>query len=158
MNTYFPLFLNMKGKEVVVFGGGVIATRRVKALIDYGADVRVIAPQISEELKEMKKSGVSLKWEQREYRRSEIERPFCVIAATSKKEINALIYRECRHKEVLVNNASDAGCCDFFFPGIVSDGEITVGVTANGRNHKRAAQVTAEIRAMLKCAAEDRKE
>ena len=53
MNTYFPLFINIKEKDILVFGGGNIATRRIKAMLPYGACIRIIAPEISEELQQL---------------------------------------------------------------------------------------------------------
>ena len=53
MITYFPLFFNMEDREIRVFGGGNIATRRVKMLLEFGAKVSVAAPQITEELEHL---------------------------------------------------------------------------------------------------------
>lgn len=149
MNTYFPLFINLKGKEIIVFGGGTIAARRVKALLPYGAVVRVVAPEISEELQELVREQENLILEYRKYKPSELQKPDFVLAATNDENINTIIFRECRHKGILVNVASDKEKCDFFFPGIVQQGDITVGITANGKNHKKAAEVTEKIRKML---------
>lgn len=149
MNTYFPLFINLKEKEILVFGGGVIATRRVKALLPYGAVIRVAAPEISEELKQLAEENQSLILEYRKYKPSELQKPDFVLAATNDENVNTIIFRECRHKEIPVNVASDKDMCDFFFPGIVQQGDITVGITANGKNHKKAAEVTEKIRKML---------
>lgn len=149
MNTYFPLFINLKGKEIIVFGGGTIAARRVKALLPYGAVVRVVAPEISEELQELVREQENLILEYRKYKPSELQKPDFVLAATNDENVNTIIFRECRHKGILVNVASDKEKCDFFFPGIVQQGDITVGITANGKNHKKAAEVTEKIRKML---------
>ncbi len=149
MNTYFPLFINLKEKEILVFGGGTIATRRVKALLPCGAVIRVVAPEISEELKQLAEENQSLTLEYRKYKPSELQKPDFVLAATNDENINTIIFRECRHKGILVNVASDKEKCDFFFPGIVQQGDITVGITANGKNHKKAAEVTDKIRKIL---------
>ena len=53
MIKYFPLFVNITDKNIRVFGGGTIATRRVKSLLEFGAAVHVVAPEITEELKEL---------------------------------------------------------------------------------------------------------
>lgn len=149
MNTYFPLFINLKERELLVFGGGTIAARRVKALLSYGAYIRVIAPEISEELQELAKENNNLILEYRKYKVSELQQTDFVLAATNDERVNTTIYRECRHKGILVNVASDKALCDFYFPGIVTQGEITVGITANGKNHKKAAEVTEKIKKML---------
>lgn len=149
MNTYFPLFINLKEREIVVFGGGAIATRRVKSLLPYGAKIRVAAPEISEELQELAKEKDNLTLEYRKYKPSELQKPDFVLAATDDERVNTIIFRECRHKGIMVNVSSDKEMCDFFFPGAVQQGDITVGVTANGKNHKKAAEVTKQIRKLL---------
>ncbi|MEY8390226.1 bifunctional precorrin-2 dehydrogenase/sirohydrochlorin ferrochelatase [Lachnospiraceae bacterium] len=149
MTRYFPLFINMKDKQILVFGGGRIASRRVKALLEFGARVHVVAPQITEELKELAVQQQGLRLSCRKYRPSELEEEDFVLAATDDEEVNTTIFRECRHKGIPVNVASDQEKCDFYFPGIVKQGEITVGVTTGGSNHRKAAEVTESIRRQL---------
>lgn len=149
MNTYFPLFINIKEKEILVFGGGTIATRRIKAMLPYGAIIRVIAPEISEELQRLAEQNENLRLEYRKYKLSELQKPDFVLAATSDERVNQTIFRECRHKGILVNVASNRELCDFYFPGVVQQGDITIGITANGKNHKKAAEVTEQIRKLF---------
>ncbi|MFG6382836.1 MAG: bifunctional precorrin-2 dehydrogenase/sirohydrochlorin ferrochelatase [Lachnospiraceae bacterium] len=148
MATYFPIFLDMKDKMVIVFGGGTIATRRTRVLLEFGAKVQVIAPEISQELKELSQNQ-NLTLEYRRYRPSELQEIDLVLAVTDDETVNNTIFRECQHKNILVNVSSDQEKCDFFFPGIVQEGDITVGVTANGKNHKKAAEVTRKIKELL---------
>ena len=149
MNTYFPLFINIKEKDILVFGGGNIATRRIKAMLPYGACIRIIAPEISEELQQFAEQNGNLILDYRKYKLSELQKPDFVLAATNDEKVNQTIFRECRHKGILVNVASNRELCDFYFPGVVQQGDITVGITANGKNHKKAAEVTEQIRKLL---------
>lgn len=150
MEPYFPMFVNLKNCDIQIFGGGKIASRRAKVLLESGARVRVTAPEISSELKELAKEYPSLVLEYRSYRKSELKAPDYVLAATNDEAVNTMIFRECRHKDITVNVASNQEMCDFFFPGIVREGGITVGVTANGANHQKAAEVTRKIAELLK--------
>lgn len=149
MNTYFPLFINIKEKDILVFGGGNIATRRIKAMLPYGACIRIVAPEISEELQQLAEQNGNLILDYRKYKLSELQKPDFVLAATNDEKVNQTIFRECRHKGILVNVASNRELCDFYFPGVVQQGDITVGITANGKNHKKAAEVTEQIRKLL---------
>lgn len=149
MNTYFPLFINIKEKKILVFGGGNIATRRIKAMLPYGACIRIVAPEISEELQQLAERNGNLILDYRKYKLSELQKPDFVLAATNDEKVNQTIFRECRHKGILVNVASNRELCDFYFPGVVQQGDITVGITANGKNHKKAAEVTEQIRKLL---------
>ncbi len=133
-----------------VFGGGTIAARRVSVLLEFGAKVRVAAPEISEMLEELAQRNKNLVLEYRPYQPGELQEAEIVIAATGDGAVDEMIFRECRHKDIPVNIASDKEKCDFYFPGIAREGEITVGVTASGRNHQKAAEVTKEIRRLLK--------
>lgn len=150
MGTYFPIFINLEGKKVQVFGGGNIATRRVSALLEFGALVHVVAPEISGKLEELAKQGENLTLDCRPYFPGDLGTAELVIAATNDAAVNDMVYRECRKEGIPVNVASDKEKCDFFFPGIVKEGDITVGVTAGGKDHKKAAQATAKIRELLK--------
>lgn len=150
MGRYFPLFIDLSEKKILVFGGGSIAARRVKVLLEYGAGIQVIAPEMSEELELLAEEHPGLLLTYRKYRPSELQQPDFVLAATDDQSVNAMIYRECRHKGIFVNNASSREMCDFYFPGIASSGDITIGVTASGKNHKRAAEITEKIRTWLK--------
>ena len=136
---FFPLFLNMEQKKVLVFGGGTIAARRVEAFCRFGADVHVVAPQITEDILSLthgRKAGHGLVTvEQRTYRRSEIADVDYVVAATNEKQTNLIIGRECRHKGIPVNVASDKSMCDFYFPGLVETQDFVIGITANGTDH-----------------------
>ena len=149
MTGYFPLFINMNHKNIRVFGGGKIAARRVKVLLEFGAELDVIAPEFTAEIEELAAHHPGLKLHYRKYRPSELTEEDFVLAVTNDEKVNALIFRECRHKGIPVNVASDQEKCDFYFPGIVRQGEVTVGVTTGGSNHRKAAEVTERIRRQL---------
>lgn len=150
METYFPIFINLEGKKIQVFGGGKIAARRVLTLLQFGARVQVTAPEISDTLKQAAEQEGFLTLEYRGYQTGELQDADFVLAATCDDKVNEMIFQECRHKEIPVNVASDQEKCDFYFPGVAKHGEITVGVTAGGKNHKKAAEVTENIRELLK--------
>ena len=133
METYFPIFINMEGKKIQVFGGGKIAARRVLTLLQFGARVQVTAPEISETLKQAAEQEGFLTLEYRDYQTGELQDADFVLAATCDDKVNEMIFQECRHKEIPVNVASDQEKCDFYFPGVAKHGEITVGVTENIR-------------------------
>lgn len=149
MPSYFPLFVDLSNKKVLVYGAGRIAVRRTDAMLRYQAAVTVVAPQIHAKLWEMQADSCGrLIIEQRAYRRSEIreEDVDYVLAATNDKEVNAMICRECRHKEIPVNNASDSSQCDFYFPALVERDGFVIGVTGTDGDHKKLAQYCERLR------------
>ena len=74
---------------------------------------------------------------------------FTFVLAAATPEVNAQVVRECRKKNIPVNNASDRDQCDFYFPGIVQNGNVVVGVTASGSDHKEARKTVEKIRSIF---------
>lgn len=142
-SLYFPIFIPIENKKVLIYGGGKIAVRRVKTLLEFGADITVIAPTVEEELKCEKR----ITWKKDIYKEGSIEKDvFCVIAITDNSEVNEAIYKECKSKNIMVNNASNKEECDFLFPAIIKEGQVVAGLTASGTNHKLVRKVAKRLR------------
>lgn len=148
VSGHFPLFVDIRGKKILVIGAGKIAERRIKTLLTFGVHMKVIAPEASPAVKELAEAGVLI-WEQRAYCSGEIDSFFMVLAVTDNLPVNEEIYMECKEKGILVNVASDRTKCDFFFPGIIKEDPLVIGVTASGENHKKAREMVVKIKEML---------
>lgn len=153
MPAYFPLFVNLSGKTVSVFGAGQIAARRVSALLRYGACVTVTAPEIGTKIRELSlelsaKTPRQLLLKEHAYRPGEIEQEHAdyVLAATDDHQVNAAITAECKNKGIPVNNASDSSQCDFYFPALVEREQLVIGVTSTDGNHKKTARFCEKLR------------
>ena len=114
---YFPMFIDLSDKNIVVVGGGNIATRRVKTLLSFTRNIRVIAPKVTMEMMELSKAGY-VELLTRPVKRSDFAMAYMVIAATNDRKLNDEIHRICRQEGIYVNVASDREQCDFYFPGI----------------------------------------
>lgn len=153
MSGYFPLFFHIEQKRFRVFGAGSVAARRVEGLLRHGAFVTVAAPRIDEGIRALEKQYPgTLVVEQRAYRMSEIQddETDYVLAATDDPQVNLAICRECRHKNIPVNNASDRSACDFYFPALAEEENIIIGVASTDGDHERVARVGAALREILK--------
>lgn len=140
----FPIFLELAGRQVLIFGGGAVACRRAASLMPFGPELQVIAPVVTPELEAL---GVPIS--RRNYVPGEMSRPFLVLAATDNPAVNAAITAEARAKGALANNASNHEDCDFYFPALAMTPELTVGITGTGANHSRVKTAAEEIRALL---------
>ncbi|MDD2979670.1 MAG: bifunctional precorrin-2 dehydrogenase/sirohydrochlorin ferrochelatase [Hespellia sp.] len=151
---FFPLFVDLSKKLIVVIGGGVIATRRVKALLPFGTEIVVIAPEVTEELKAEGRDKITIwktafgmeRWEQMI---EQFGQPYMIIAATNRPVLNAEIAAQCKIKKILVNVIDQKELCDFYFPGIVKKEEVVIGITASGQNHKRAREVRQWVQKLI---------
>ena len=145
MNRKFPLYIDLKGRHVLVYGGGIVAARRVGTLSAFGPSITVIAPDIRPELRTL--PGVRC-----------LEAPYCaedmpdadfVLAATSDAAVNHAVVLECRRRGIPVNNASDQTECDFQFPAVALKGDLVVGVNTGGTDHGLVKRAAAAIRDRL---------
>lgn len=155
---YFPMFVDLSDKNIVVVGGGTIATRRVKTLLHFTRNITVVAPKMTPELLELGKAG-KIHTQIRPVKRSDFTMAYMVIAATNDERLDSDIYHVCKEEGVYVNIASDKEKCDFYFPGIFMQDELVVGITASGLDHGKAKLVREEIqRALEKVAGEEKDE
>ena len=138
---YFPMFVDLSDKQVVVVGGGNIATRRVKTLLQFTRNVTAIAPKCTTELQELGKAGY-VNLITRPVKRTDFQMAYMVIAATNDWKLNDEIYRVCKEEGIYVNMKD----------------ELVVGVTASGLDHKRAKKVRIAIQKAMEESAENDEE
>lgn len=145
---FFPMFVDLSDKQAVVVGGGSIATRRVKTLLQFTRKVRVVAPSMTRELVDLGRAG-KLQIVMRPVVKEDLEDAYLVIAATSDHRVNDDIYRICRSEGIYVNVADDKDKCDFYFPGVYIQDQVVVGITASGEDHRKARDVRIAIEQAL---------
>ncbi|NLI92668.1 MAG: precorrin-6A reductase [Peptococcaceae bacterium] len=141
-HPYFPMFVSLKGKKVKVFGAGVIAARRVKCLLQFGALVEVIAPRINPELWQLQELTIS----QRPYQENDCASADLVIAATDDSSVNRNIALECNQYHIPVSVADNKELCSFYFPAVVKENDFVIGITSSGRDHSQVKKAAARIR------------
>jgi precorrin-2 dehydrogenase/sirohydrochlorin ferrochelatase len=151
---YFPMFVNLTQKKIVVIGGGTIATRRVQTLISFTDNLTVIAPEISYALKKYETEGI-IHCEHRGYLTEDIEDADMVLAATNDTGLNHRIAEECkalelkRNREILINTADDKNLCDFYFPSVIEADGIIIGINSGGRNPMKVKQIRKKLEKTL---------
>ena len=120
MSRYFPLFIDLEGKKIAVVGAGKIASRRIRTLLEFGAELTVLAPEASEEVRCLAGAG-RLTWRREAYRAGLpgfLEGALLALAATDSRAVNLAVREECKSLGIPVNLADDKEKCDFYFPGI----------------------------------------
>lgn len=146
--AWFPFFMNIAEKNILLIGGGAVACRRLHTLLQFTEHIQVIAPVCCEELKEMaEKYKIYIQY--REFREEDLEKNQIVLDATNDEQLHKKLGAVCAERGILLNVAADKSLCDFYFPGIVKKDEVVVGVTASGKHHKLAKQVTEHIKQSL---------
>ncbi|MCX8029969.1 MAG: bifunctional precorrin-2 dehydrogenase/sirohydrochlorin ferrochelatase [Thermodesulfovibrionales bacterium] len=129
MNTFFyPAFLNIKDKNCVIIGGGRVAERKALNLLNCGAKVTIISPELTKRLKKEIQKGNIIHID-REYKENDLEGAFLVVAATSNKEINKKVAISA---PFLVNVVDQPDLANFIVPSIVRRGALTIAISTSG--------------------------
>jgi precorrin-2 dehydrogenase/sirohydrochlorin ferrochelatase len=126
----YPVNLDLRGRRVLVVGGGPIAARKVQGLVRAGAVVTVVAPTVVPELAR----DPDVRWHERGYRRGEVASYRLAITATDDPATNAQVARDGDAANVLVNSADDPANCSFILPAVVTRGDLQITVSTNGRS------------------------
>ncbi|REE95717.1 uroporphyrinogen-III C-methyltransferase [Thermomonospora umbrina] len=135
----YLLGLRLRGRRVVVVGGGRVAQRRVPALLAAGADVSLIAPEVTPSLDDLIAAG-RFSWERRPYRGGDLDGAWLVQAVTDDPKVNAAVAADAEAARIWCVRADDAEASDAWTPASGQVGETTVGVLAGG-DPRRAAGI-----------------
>ena len=128
---YYPLALNIKGKLVVVAGGGKVSLMKVRALLKAFAKVRVVSPDLISELKKLNKNS-KIEWVSRNIRSSDLKDAFVVIAATSDEKVNRSVSNWANSRKILINVVDQPSLSNFISPAVFRKKEAIVSVFTNG--------------------------
>lgn len=127
---YFPFFIDIKNKRIVIAGGGNVAFGKIGKLLPFEPEITVVAPEVCREIQAL--DGIKII--QREFEDSDPDGAFAVIAATDSSDLNGHIYRLCIEKNILINTVDDKDKCGFIFPALVKSGDVTVGISTSGKS------------------------
>ena len=150
---WFPLFINLENKKVLVIGGGKVAAKKIEKILEYGADITVVTENVVEE-KLLQLENIKIENNQKiENDKAKIEKLvkgyFLVIAATDNEELNENIANVCDSNGMLINNVSSKVNMNAMFGGIVKNSEFQIAISTSGKNCKRSRAMKSEIQKVL---------
>ncbi len=144
MNYLYPIFLNLKGKRCVVVGGGKIAERKIKILLECKANVTVISPEITDYIKCIIDKG-KVNHKSRSYEKGDLNNSFLVICATNSKSINEAVSNDAKENGILCNVVDIPDLCNFFVPSVVKSGDLKIAISTNGKSPALAKKIRKEL-------------
>lgn len=142
--AYYPSFLNIQGKRCVVIGGGKVALRKVKALLDCGANVTVVSPALHRDLAQLAEAG-TISLIHRNDKPGDLMGAFIAIAATTETDTNKRVAMEAKSQGILVNVADDLEQSDFIVPSYVRRGDLTIAVSTAGKSPALAQKIRKKL-------------
>ena len=136
--TIYPIGLRLAGRKVVVVGGGVVGTRRVRGLIEVGARVVVISPEVTEELSRLADAG-EIEWFDRGYETGDLEGAWLVHTATGIAQVDGQVSADAEAAQILTVNAAEAEKSTAWVPAIARYGALTVSAFGGGEPRRAMA-------------------
>ncbi|WP_296897423.1 bifunctional precorrin-2 dehydrogenase/sirohydrochlorin ferrochelatase [uncultured Megamonas sp.] len=129
----YPINLILDNKPCVVLGGGHVALRKVKGLLDAKAKVTVISPEIVAELAKLVEEKRII-WQKKCYEQGDLDDFTLAICAIGNEKINAEVQREAKQKKVILNVVDRLEFCDFALPAKIRRGDLLVTFSTNGKS------------------------
>ncbi len=145
---YLPVFLDLRGRQTLVVGAGSVAARKIELLLDAGAAVRVVAPQLGPQVQALVTAG-RVEHAAHTFEPALLEGVVLAIAATNRDAVNAVVAAAARERQLPVNVVDDARLSTFVVPAIVDRSPVIVAIGTGGRSPVLARWVRARIERLL---------
>lgn len=147
MSQFYPIFIDLNSLPVLVVGGGGVALRKVQTLLQHGAIVQIVSPQLVPELKELIDDKTCF-WVKKEYSTEDMKDIMLVFSCTEIEAVNAQVSRDAKARYRLVNVVDDPVNCSFIVPSIMERGDLKIAVSTGGSSPIVARQVRAELESL----------
>jgi len=139
----FPIFVKLEARPVLLVGAGPVGESKVGGLLAAGASVTVVAPRATPAIIELSKQG-KLRWHQREFQMSDLDGAALVVAAVP-EDVARAIHEEARIRGVLCNSVDDIENCDFYYPAVVTRGDLQIAISTGGHSPALAQRLRMEL-------------
>jgi siroheme synthase-like protein len=130
---YYPIFIDVEDRDVVIIGGGAVCARKAEAMMKYGARVTVVAPEVNREIASWGDAG-RLSVKRKAYEPGDLQGASLVIASTDDESVNVRVAADCRSRKIPVNVVDVTPLCEFIVPAIVQQGSVQVAVSTGGKS------------------------
>lgn len=145
---YFPMYTDIRDFKILMVGGVAIALRRLKTLQMFHEHITVISLSVCKGIEDLVLDGF-VTWISRSYVPGDLKDFDMVLAATDNREVNHAVFLEARREKIPVNISDCKEECSFYFPSVIKDGDIVIGVTSGGTDHKKTKQTADRIRSLI---------
>ncbi|MDX7785850.1 siroheme synthase CysG [Aeromonas caviae] len=145
---YLPIFCRLDNKPVLLIGGGEVAERKARLLLDAGAQLTVVAPELDPELAELAANG-SIEWLAGEFAPQQLAGKWLVVAATDRREVNALVYQSANQARIFANVVDDPKRSSFIMPSIIDRSPLMVAISSGGKAPVLARLLREKLEALL---------
>lgn len=147
--AYFPMFVNLKDQPCLVVGGGMVAYRKVKVLLDFEARVVVVGENICDKIYEIVKKSNQLELQKKCFEGADCDNMFMVIAATDDNLLNHHIAEICNSKGIMVNAVDQKEDCSFIFSSYIKEKNLIAAFSSSGNSPVLAQYLKSQEKEIL---------
>lgn len=148
---FLPVFLNVRAQNCLVVGGGEVACRKALLLDRAGARLRVVAPRVNENLESLVIAGAG-ELRLREFRESDLDGVFLVVAATDDEAVNAAVSVAAKNRGLPVNVVDKPSLCSFIVPSIVDRSPVVIAISSGGTSPILTRRIKEKIETLVPAA------
>jgi len=141
---YYPAFIDLENKKVLIVGGGQVARRKTETFIEFGAKVNVLSIELCHELEQLYKKR-QIEFLGSEFHDSHLDGMFIVVAATDDKNFNKKISIKAKARGILVNAVDQPEDCNFIVPSIIKRGSLLIAVSTCGKSPALAKKIRSDL-------------
>jgi siroheme synthase-like protein len=145
---YVPVYLVGSSLRCLVVGGGIVAQRKAEVLLDAGATITLVSPDVTPRLAALAKRG-SIKRFAAKYKTQHLKNANLVVGATNDASVNEKVFLDARKRGIPVNIVDDPAHCTFIVPSVFSKGHIQIAVSTGGAAPAIAAKLRREIEEVI---------
>ena len=148
MSAYYPVFLDLTDRPVLVVGGGPVAEGKVEGLLAAGANVTVVSPTVTPRLAGWAAAG-RIEYLPRPYQDGDVAGRRLALVATDDPAVSGAVAAEGRERGIWVNAADEPARCDFILPAVIRRGRLVVAVSTGGASPAAARAIREELEGYL---------
>lgn len=147
--AYFPAFIKLDHMDILIVGGGYIASEKLEHLLDFTKNIKVIAPELSDYMKQMIDEN-DLPYENRKYEKDDIKEFGIVIVAVDDIPLQEEIFNESKtYPNCLCNSVDSVNYCDFIFPSYIKKDDLTIAVSTSGSSPAMAKHLRMYLQKLI---------
>ena len=142
----YPVMVNIEGKRTVVIGGGEVAGRKVRDLLESGALVKVVSPVFNNDIMTAADEFTGfVELIERKYIKGDLDGAVMVFSATDDPAVNYEVFLEADSKNILINAVDDPPNCSFYVPSFIRRGDLLFALSTSGASPAMAARLRREL-------------
>jgi len=147
--AYFPMFVDISDTPCLVVGGGMVAYRKVKVLLEFNAKIMIVTRDVCEEIENLAMLDKRISIELRDFDDADVQGKSLVVVATDDSEINSYVAKICKSASIPVNVVDEQELCTFIFPSYVKEKNVVAAFSSGGNSPALTQYLKAQERSIL---------